>query len=157
MLPRMNELELTIRQGILDSGPITFAEFMDAALYSPMGGYYTRLGSTAGSMPSGGPVDYFTSPMAHPAFGALIAVQLRDMWRRMARSGTFTVVEMGAGDGLLARDVTVYAARLDPAFADALEYAGCGSGPSAELVLHSSWYRSGPIDGDWLPVVQRAP
>ncbi len=122
MLPRMNELELTIRQGILDSGPITFAEFMDAALYSPLGGYYTRLGSAAGATPSGGPTDYFTSPMAHPAFGALIAVQLRNMWRRMARPGAFTVVEMGAGDGLLARDVTAYAARLDPAFADALEY-----------------------------------
>ena len=122
MLPRMNELELTIRQGILDSGPITFAEFMGAALYSPLGGYYTRLGSAAGATPSGGPTDYFTSPMAHPAFGALIAVQLRNMWRRMARPGAFTVVEMGAGDGLLARDVTAYAARLDPAFADALEY-----------------------------------
>ena len=118
----MNELESAIRQGILDSGPITFAEFMEAALYSPFGGYYTRLGASAGSAQSGGPADYFTSPMAHPAFGALITVQLRDMWRRMARPGAFTVVEMGAGDGLLARDVTTYAERLDPAFADALAY-----------------------------------
>lgn len=118
----MNELESAIRQGILDSGPITFAEFMDAALYSPMGGYYTRLGAGDGSAEPGGPADYFTSPMAHPAFGALIAVQLRDMWQRMAEPGEFTVVEMGAGDGLLARDVTAYAEQLDPAFADALEY-----------------------------------
>ncbi len=118
----MNELESAIRQGILDSGPITFAEFMDAALYSPMGGYYTRLGAGDGSAQSGGPADYFTSPMAHPAFGALITVQLRDMWRRMARPGAFTVVEMGAGDGLLARDVTSYAERFDPEFAATLEY-----------------------------------
>ena len=118
----MNELESAIRQGIQDSGPITFAEFMDAALYSPMGGYYTRLGAVDGSAQPGSPADYFTSPMAHPAFGALITVQLRDMWRRMARPGAFTVVEMGAGDGLLARDVTTYAERLDPAFADALAY-----------------------------------
>ena len=118
----MNELELAIRQCILASGPITFAEFMDAALYSPLGGYYTRVGASARSAQSGDPADYFTSPMAHPAFGALIAVQLRDMWRRMARSSEFTVVELGAGDGLLARDVTAYAERLDPAFADALEY-----------------------------------
>ena len=86
----MNELESAIRQGILDSGPITFAEFMDAALYSPMGGYYTRLGAGDGSAQSGGPADYFTSPMAHPAFGALIAIQLRDMWRRLSAPGEFT-------------------------------------------------------------------
>ncbi len=118
----MSELELAIRQRIIDSGPITFAEFMEAALYSPKGGYYTRLASSPASTQSGGPPDYFTSPMAHPAFGALIAVQLRDMWQHMARPAIFTVVELGAGDGLLARDVTAYADRLDPAFAGALEY-----------------------------------
>ena len=122
MLPEMNELELAIRQRIADSGPITFAEFMDAALYSPLGGYYTRLANSPAPAVSGGPADYFTSPMAHPAFGALIAVQVRDMWRRMAEPAEFTVVELGAGDGLLARDVTSYAARLDPDFANALEY-----------------------------------
>ncbi len=118
----MNELDLAIRQRILDSGPITFAEFMEAALYSPEGGYYTRLAASPASTHSGGPPDYFTSPMAHPAFGALISVQLRDMWQRMAMPANFTVVELGAGDGLLARDVTAYAEGLDPAFAGALEY-----------------------------------
>lgn len=118
----MNELESAIRQRILDSGPITFAEFMDAALYSPHGGYYTRLAASPVSTESGGPSDYFTSPMAHPAFGALIAVQLRDMWQRLGEPKEFTAVEMGAGDGLLARDVVAYAARLDSAFADSLEY-----------------------------------
>ena len=118
----MNELESAIRQGILDSGPITFAKFMDAALYSPMGGYYTRLGAGDGSAQPGGPADYFTSPMAHPAFGALIAIQLQDMWRRLSAPGKFNVVEMGAGDGLLARDVTAYAERFDPEFAATLDY-----------------------------------
>ena len=123
MLPKMSELEQAIRRRILESGPITFAEFMDAALYSPIGGYYTRLGDSSVAAASGGPADYFTSPMAHPAFGALIAVQLRDTWQRMAEPAEFTVVELGAGDGLLARDVTSYAARLDPDFANAFEYA----------------------------------
>ena len=123
MLPTMNELELAMRQRILESGPITFADFMDTALYSPLGGYYTRLADSSETADSGGPADYFTSPMAHPAFGALIAVQVRDMWRRMAEPAEFTVVELGAGDGLLARDVTSYAARFDPDFANALEYA----------------------------------
>ena len=122
MLPKMNELELAIRQRIAESGPMTFADFMDAALYSPLGGYYTRLANSPAPAASGGPADYFTSPMAHPAFGALIAVQMRDMWRRMAEPAEFTVVELGAGDGLLARDITAYAERLDPTFAGALEF-----------------------------------
>ena len=123
MLPKMSELEQAIRRRILESGPITFADFMDAALYSPLGGYYTRLAGLPATADSSGPADYFTSPMAHPAFGALIAVQVRDTWRRMAEPAEFTVVEVGAGDGLLARDVTSYAARFDPDFANALEYA----------------------------------
>ena len=34
--------EAEIRRRIASSGPITFAEFMDVALYHPCGGYYTR-------------------------------------------------------------------------------------------------------------------
>ncbi len=139
MLPEMNELEMAIRQRILESGPITFAEFMEAALYSPLGGYYMRLGDSPATAASGDPADYFTSPMAHPAFGALIAVQLRDMWRRMAEPAEFTVVEVGAGDGLLARDVTSYAARLDPDFANALEYSAVDRVPR-----HDGYY---PVHG----------
>ena len=108
--------EEEIRSRIAARGRITFREFMEIALYHPTGGYYTdpTLRSGAG--------DYYTSPMAHPAFGAAMAVQLRAMWRLLDRPATFTVVEMGAGKGGLATDVTAYTARLDGAFADALDY-----------------------------------
>ncbi len=112
--PTAAEEEILSR--IAGSGRITFREFMEVALYHPTGGYYTdpTLRTGAG--------DYYTSPMAHPAFGAAIAIQLRQMWRLLDRPATFTVVEMGAGKGGLATDVTEYAARLDGAFADALNY-----------------------------------
>ena len=63
--------ERAIRRRIARRGPITFAEYMARALYGP-GGYYTR--NSAGT-------DYYTSPQVHPAFGALLAVQLFQFWR----------------------------------------------------------------------------
>ena len=73
------------------------------ALYHPAGGYYTRAGRV------GERGDFYTSPAAHPAFGGLLCVQLWRMWRRLGRPSRFTAVELGAGDGLLARDICAYA------------------------------------------------
>ena len=105
-----------LKERILSAGRITFAEFMEAALYTPCGGYYDRPGRIA---PSG---DFFTSPSAHPAFGALVCVQLREMARLLDDPDPLTVLEMGAGDGTLARDIAGYAANLDPGFAVRLRY-----------------------------------
>ena len=108
--------EQAIRERIRSQDRITFAEFMETALYHPVGGYYTS------EKPFGVAGDYYTSPAAHPAFGALLAVQLSGMWRRMGEPAEFTVVEMGAGNGLLASDITAYAARLPSGFVDSLRY-----------------------------------
>ena len=95
---------------------------MQIALYGP-GGYYS----------SGSPIsasgDYFTSPTAHPLFGALIAVQLREMWQKLDSPERFTVVEEGAGNGGLAADITEYAPLLDTAFAKALDYLAFDASP----------------------------
>ncbi|MBQ10416.1 MAG: SAM-dependent methyltransferase [Planctomyces sp.] len=109
-------VEEEIRRRILETGSITFAEFMGLALFWPSSGYYT------GPEPIGSSGDFYTSPHAHPAFGALIAVQLHQMWQVMDRPGTFTVVEMGAGNGRLCRDLTGYAAGLPGDFARCLQY-----------------------------------
>ena len=108
--------ESEIRARIARRGRITFAEFMDLALYHPTGGYYTRGGAV------GAEGDYYTSPSAHPAFGALIAIQLRCMWDAIGRPVPFHVVELGAGDGRLATDLTRHAAALEPGFASAVRY-----------------------------------
>ena len=108
--------ESAIRRRIHEQGRITFAEFMRVALYHPVGGYYTS------ERPFGAAGDYYTSPAAHPAFGALLAVQLSGMWRCLGEPAEFTVVEMGAGNGMLAKDITAYAAGLPSGFADSLRY-----------------------------------
>ncbi len=108
--------EAEIRARISQRGRITFAEFMEVALYHPRGGYYRR-GNAVG--PSG---DFYTSPAAHPAFGALLAVQARCMWDVLGRPDLFHVVELGAGNGRLATDFIAHAASLGPGFAQALRY-----------------------------------
>ena len=108
--------EQAIRDRIRRHGKITFAEFMRLALYHPVGGYYT------GDAPFGAAGDYYTSPAAHPAFGALLCVQLRHMWQIIGNPPQFTVVEMGGGNGILANDIAAYAERLSPEFARYLRY-----------------------------------
>jgi SAM-dependent MidA family methyltransferase len=111
----MTSVEDRLRALIRQRGAITFAEFMEQVLHAE-GGYWARRARI------GEAGDYFTAPHAHPAFGALIAVQLREFWDRLGRPGEFAAVELGAGDGLLAADITAYARRLDTRFAPALRY-----------------------------------
>ena len=108
--------EAEIRRRIAARGPITFAEFMEVALYHPGGGYYTsgeRIGAAG---------DYYTSPSAHPAFGALLAAQMFQMWELLGSPRPFTVAEPGAGNGLLCRDIASAAPGLPDGFADSLRY-----------------------------------
>ena len=104
--------ERAIRRRIARHGPITFAEYMARALYGP-GGYYIR--SDVGA-------DYYTSPQVHPAFGALLAVQLFQFWRLLDQPDPFFVIEPGAGDGLLGQDICNAARHLPQGFPGSLRY-----------------------------------
>ena len=85
MIPTAEE---HLRNRIATVGPITFAEFMETALFWPLSGYYTRS--------QGNPVnDFFTAPAAHPAFGALISLQLEEMWYELGEPSQFTVIDLG--------------------------------------------------------------
>ena len=122
--------ETEIRRRIKDRGAITFAEFMELALFWPGGGYYL-----AGD-PIGSPGDYYTSPQVHPAFGALLAVQLYQMWQILDRPDPFTVVEMGAGNGILCRDLVTYSHGLPPGFEESLRYVCLDRRAVAGLETH---------------------
>lgn len=108
--------EAEIRGRIASNGPITFAEFMEVALYHPNGGYYTQDRQDPAHR------DYYTSPSAHPAFSALVAVQLEVMWRALGEPDPFYVVEMGAGSGLMAQDITDYVGQHLSPFAQSMRY-----------------------------------
>jgi SAM-dependent MidA family methyltransferase len=91
-------------------GPITFARFMERALYEPGLGYYRR--ARPGPGRAG---DFLTAPETHPVFGRAIGRQLDEVWRRLGRPEPFVVREHGAGEGALA------VAILDGLAADACE------------------------------------
>lgn len=105
------QLETSDSQGTLDNiivqriieSPnykIAFAEYMDLALYHPLHGYYASSASQIGAAG-----DFFTSSHLGSDFGGLLAEQFAQMWDFLQQPTPFTLVEMGAGQGLLAGDI----------------------------------------------------
>ncbi|MFZ0821529.1 MAG: SAM-dependent methyltransferase [Candidatus Acidiferrales bacterium] len=106
--------ELAVR--IAEHGPISFAEFMEACLYDPAHGYYSKAAHSHFA-------DYYTSVDVHPIFGRLLARQLDEMWRLLDRPAQFWVVEPGAGVGRLAAQILDFSVAQLPEFYAALRYA----------------------------------
>ena len=96
-------------------GPLTFAAFMEACLYHPEHGYYTRGRSAEGAG------DYYTSPDIGPLFARLLARQFREMWEQMGRPQRFQLVECGAGSGRLAAQLAAAVSEREPELGRALE------------------------------------
>jgi SAM-dependent MidA family methyltransferase len=80
-------------------GPITFADFMETALFDPEDGYYTTRASL------GFEGDYVTSADLGPAFGRSLARGVADLWVVMGKAPSWDLVEAGAGRGILMRDL----------------------------------------------------
>jgi SAM-dependent MidA family methyltransferase len=81
-------------------GAVPFDQFMSIALYGPSG-FYTQHGV------AGRRGDFITSPEVGPLFGAVLERMINAEFRRLGEPADFTVVEVGAGPGTLARTVRV--------------------------------------------------
>jgi len=77
-------------------GAIPFREYMNIVLYGD-DGFYTRRGE------AGRRGDFITSPEVGPLFAAVLARALDAWWKEMGSPSSFTVMEVGAGPGTLAR------------------------------------------------------
>jgi SAM-dependent MidA family methyltransferase len=86
-----------IRDEIARSGPMTFARFMEIALYDPARGYYRGTAARPGRAG-----DFLTAPEASPIFGRTLARFARGVHAAIGAPGTFTIREHGAGTGALA-------------------------------------------------------
>src|SRR6185295_3564507 len=86
-----------IRAEIRRAGPMSFARFMELALYAPDGGYYRDAATRPGREG-----DFITAPELHPIFGWSLARGLDEIWRRLGEPSPFVVREHGAGGGALA-------------------------------------------------------
>ncbi len=89
-----------IRAEIRASGPISFARFMEQALYHPEHGYYS-----SGRASIGRDGDYFTNVSVGATFAQLFARQFAEIWNAMSRACDFVLVEQGAQNGQFARDL----------------------------------------------------
>jgi len=106
-----------IRGAIRRRGPVTFAWFMEQALYHPELGYYS-----SGRCAIGRRGDYFTNVSVGPLFGRLLAAQFVEMWEALGQPDDFVIVEQGAHQGDFARDVLAAARARAPNFFSTLRY-----------------------------------
>ncbi|HCI15145.1 MAG: hypothetical protein A2063_02005 [Gallionellales bacterium GWA2_60_142] len=84
-------------------GWITFARYMELALYAPGLGYYT-----AGAHKFGDAGDFITAPELSPLFGRTVARQVAEIMEQSAPH----VMELGAGSGKLAADMLAELERI---------------------------------------------
>ena len=75
-------------------GSISFAEFMQHALYAPGLGYYV-----SGTTKFGAAGDFITAPEISPLFGQVLAIQAASVLQQLDDG---QILELGAGSGVLA-------------------------------------------------------
>ena len=105
----------------IDSNPekrITFAEYMDFCLYDSDYGYYNSYKLKIGQEGA----DFFTSTSLSSDFGELLAIQLQEFWQVLGEPKSFSLVEMGAGEGTLALNILRFLVQNYPNFIKNLEY-----------------------------------
>ena len=84
--------------------PLRFDEYLSIVLYGSHG-FYTATGQ------AGRRGDFITSPEVGPLFGAVLAEWVEAQHQRLGEPDDFTIVEVGAGPGTLARSVLLAAPR----------------------------------------------
>jgi SAM-dependent MidA family methyltransferase len=111
------DLIALIRAEIDQTGPISFARFMEHALYHPENGFYA-----SGRARLGREGDFFTSVSVGSAFGQLLARQFFEVWQKLGQPKDFFIVEQGAHHGEFAGDVLECIAAEEKEFFEAVTY-----------------------------------
>jgi NADH dehydrogenase [ubiquinone] 1 alpha subcomplex assembly factor 7 len=96
----------------LRAEPVPFAAWMQACLYDAEGGYYMGGRRKTGRGPD---ADFVTPPTLHPFFARCVAREMVARWEARGRPGSWSVLELGGGEGDLARDALAEVDRLAPA------------------------------------------
>jgi SAM-dependent MidA family methyltransferase len=90
-----------------NGGWVSFARYMELALYAPGLGYYSGGSHKFGDHQAGG--DFLTAPELTPLFAAALARQVA----QVIAASSLQVIEAGAGSGRLAADLLTALAALD--------------------------------------------
>ncbi len=110
-----------IRTEIQKVGAISFARFMELALYHPQTGYYETRQNTVGRRG-----DFITSVSTGELFGQLLAFQfgewLQNLNQFTNKNEKLKIIEAGAHDGKLAADILRWLREHRPALFAEIEY-----------------------------------
>ena len=124
----MNTLSEIIRREAAQRGVLSFARFMELALYCPVHGYYETKKDNPGRHG-----DFYTSVGVGELFGQLLAFQFAE-WletlnprplaapKRSAGGSPLKLVEAGAHDGQLAKDILTWLQLNRPKLFGQIEY-----------------------------------
>jgi SAM-dependent MidA family methyltransferase len=114
----VNTLFEIICREIAERGVLPFARFMELALYCPVRGYYEREKDNPGRHG-----DFYTSVAVGALFGQLLAFQFAEWLEQLRISGCgLRIVEAGAHDGRLARDILAWLQLKRPKLFEQIEY-----------------------------------
>ena len=145
------QLVAAIASEIGRHGPISFARFMELALYHPQFGYYTRP-SDPGTERIGWNGDFYTSSDVHPILGQAMARQATQVDALLGYPDPFMIVEMGPGKGLLAKHLLTHCQLMSKSLAQRLRYVLIECSPAMRALQQEQlrpWLRhSGPVS--WL-------
>ncbi|MDT7809048.1 MAG: hypothetical protein QOJ70_2861 [Acidobacteriota bacterium] len=112
-------LAARLRERIRREGPLTFREWMRAALYDESGGYYRRRDAVRWGRAG----DYRTSAERSTLFAATFARHFTKLYHQLGSPPVIHLLEAGGGAGHFARGVLETLRRDEPQLFGALRYA----------------------------------
>ena len=130
-------LKQKLIEHIRETGPMTVADFMGAALYDPKDGYYATRPAIGGES-----ADFLTAPEASQMFGELIGLWCAHEWDELGKPA-FNLIELGPGRGVLMQDMLRATQRIE-GFHDAanvvfVEMSAPLRDEQAERVPNADW------------------
>ena len=113
-----SSLAARLRERIREAGPLTFRDWMSAALYDERGGYYQRRGAERWGRAG----DYRTAPERSRLFAATFARHFTKLYEELDRPPVFHLVEAGGGAGRFAHGVLTTLRRDAPHVYESVRY-----------------------------------
>ena len=125
----MPELKAVIEEEIAREKSLSFARFMEMALYHPELGYYSKAARQD---------DYYTNADVHPVFGEIVARFLLNEFKASLNGVmALRVAELGAGEGKLARHILQSLKEIAPAAYEKCLYICVEKSPSRRAACGS--------------------
>lgn len=104
---------MSLKDRIIANAPMRLDHYIEACLWDESDGYY------ATKIVFGTSGDFVTAPEISQIFGEIVGLWCVSKWHEMGAPEVCTLLELGAGRGVLMRDI-LRVAKADPAFAKAI-------------------------------------